>query len=171
MEVNESKLSEYDNEFLLEIVSDSNSHSEELLMLTYFELKKRNINISQDIQRNLNKSVYDKEDSIGKNQKIFENIHDEKLFQKAVLEQDKDAGNSEEKRLKIEKQRQLLIGLQKEEQTKKAKRSILFGGMWFVGGCAVTFISLNNEYGGVIAYGAIVFGGIQLIKGFIEYNS
>lgn len=53
-------------------------------------------------------------------------------------------------------------------------RNMLFGGLWFVGGSAITLITFaaaaNNPGGGryFLAWGAILFGGIQFVHGLIQ---
>ncbi|MBI1837619.1 MAG: hypothetical protein HYR91_10195 [Flavobacteriia bacterium] len=42
----------------------------------------------------------------------------------------------------------------------KAKKDVIFGSLWLVGGLVFTFAEI-----GYIFWGAIVFGGIQLFKG------
>jgi hypothetical protein len=58
-----------------------------------------------------------------------------------------------------------------EEQMRDTKKSqaqkdILWGAVWCIGGLVGTFAET-----GFVFWGAIVFGGIQLIKGLINYNS
>ncbi|CAN5195458.1 hypothetical protein BH09BAC1_BH09BAC1_21960 [soil metagenome] len=50
-----------------------------------------------------------------------------------------------------------------------ASRDIMIGGLWFVGGILVTAISYSS--GGrtyVVAWGAILFGGIQMVRGMMN---
>lgn len=46
-----------------------------------------------------------------------------------------------------------------------AQKDILYGALWCVGGTVATLADV-----GYIFWGAIVFGGIQMIKGFISLN-
>lgn len=48
----------------------------------------------------------------------------------------------------------------------KAKKDMLYGALWCIGG---TVLTLSNI--GFIFWGAIVFGGIQFFKGVISYSS
>jgi len=59
---------------------------------------------------------------------------------------------------------------QQIEQARKsrANKDILYGALWCVGGIVVTTVSMAAGRGGIIAYGAIIFGGIQLIKGIVN---
>jgi hypothetical protein len=45
----------------------------------------------------------------------------------------------------------------------KAHRDILYGALWCIGGLIVTLSGV-----GVIAWGAILFGGIQLFRGLLN---
>lgn len=55
----------------------------------------------------------------------------------------------------------------------KAKKDILYGALWCVGGIIITvgtYSAASNGGGSyVITWGAILFGGIQLFKGIINY--
>ncbi len=51
-----------------------------------------------------------------------------------------------------------------------ANKDILYGGLWLLGGTVVTIWSLSNGKGGVIAWGAIIFGGYQFIRGLMNAN-
>lgn len=48
----------------------------------------------------------------------------------------------------------------------RANKDMLYGGLWCVGGTIATLADI-----GFIFWGAIVFGGIQLIRGIINYSS
>jgi len=57
----------------------------------------------------------------------------------------------------------------KEEEAKTAARKYALSGLaWFVGGLAVTIISAMAGVG-VLAWGAILFGGIEAVRGLAEY--
>lgn len=53
------------------------------------------------------------------------------------------------------------------EDSKKeaAKKDMLYGALWCVGGTIATFANV-----GFIFWGAILFGGIQFFKGLFNYN-
>lgn len=50
----------------------------------------------------------------------------------------------------------------------KAKKDMLYGGLWLVGGAIVTLVTIANASGGgsyVVTWGAIIFGGVQFFRG------
>ena len=52
-----------------------------------------------------------------------------------------------------------------------ASKDIIVGLLWCIGGIAVTMITYNNASNGgtyIIAWGAILFGGIQFLKGLFH---
>jgi hypothetical protein len=54
------------------------------------------------------------------------------------------------------------------------KKNMLYGALWCIGGTVVTVITLAAASGGgtyVIAWGAIIFGGIQFLRGLYQYLS
>jgi len=55
-----------------------------------------------------------------------------------------------------------------DARKKRANKDILYGGLWLVGGIVVTVVSMAAGNRGIIAYGAIIFGGIQFVKGIIN---
>lgn len=55
----------------------------------------------------------------------------------------------------------------------KAKKDMLYGGLWCAGGTVVTVASMNAASGGgsyVITWGAILFGGMQFVRGLVNYT-
>jgi hypothetical protein len=62
------------------------------------------------------------------------------------------------------------------EQAKKAKqeagrKKMLFGAIWCIGGPLVTVFTYQSASGGghyVIAWGAILFGAIQFLRGLAQ---
>ncbi len=58
------------------------------------------------------------------------------------------------------------------DKKRNAQKDILFGLLWCIGGIIVTMITYNNASDGgtyIIAWGAILFGGIQFLKGLFHY--
>ncbi len=55
---------------------------------------------------------------------------------------------------------------------RKAKKDMLYGALWCVGGIIITvgtYSAASNGGSYVITWGAIIFGGIQLFKGILNY--
>lgn len=48
----------------------------------------------------------------------------------------------------------------------RANKDMLYGGLWCVGGLIATMADI-----GFIFWGAIIFGGVQLVKGIVNYTS
>lgn len=56
----------------------------------------------------------------------------------------------------------------KQEERKAGKKNMLYGALWCIGGIIVTVMTYQAAAGGgtyVVAWGAILYGGIQFIKG------
>ncbi|WP_026730415.1 hypothetical protein [Flavobacterium denitrificans] len=53
-----------------------------------------------------------------------------------------------------------------EAKYEKARKDMVYGALWFCGGTILTFADI-----GFIFWGAILFGGIQFIRGVINVNS
>ena len=56
-----------------------------------------------------------------------------------------------------------------DEAKAAAKKYALTGLAWFLGGLAVTIVTMMGDTG-VLAYGAIIFGGYEAIKGLVAYT-
>lgn len=63
-----------------------------------------------------------------------------------------------------EKQTQAEERLRKE-QNKGTNRKIIVGLIFCVGGLIVTFVTMDSGNGGIIAWGAILFGIIDIVIG------
>ena len=62
----------------------------------------------------------------------------------------------------------------KQAKQSKANKNMLYGALWCVGGTVVTAATYSAASGGgkyVIAWGAIIFGAAQFIKGLVDYMS
>jgi hypothetical protein len=60
-----------------------------------------------------------------------------------------------------------------DELKGRGKKKMIFGALWFIGGLVFTGASYAAASGGgtyVIAYGAVIFGIVQFIRGVLEYN-
>lgn len=53
-----------------------------------------------------------------------------------------------------------------EARKDRAKKDVLYGALWCIGGTVLTLANV-----GFIFWGAILFGGIQLIKGLVNLSS
>jgi len=57
-------------------------------------------------------------------------------------------------------------------RSRVATKNMLYGALWCIGGIIVTAITFSAASGGgryVIAWGAILFGGIQFLRGLWQY--
>lgn len=62
----------------------------------------------------------------------------------------------------------------KDAKKEKANRDMLFGALWCIGGIVVTAVTFSAASGGgtyVVAWGAILFGAVQFIKGLVNAAS
>lgn len=53
----------------------------------------------------------------------------------------------------------------------KANKDMIFGALWCVGGLIVTIVTYQAASGGgsyIVAWGAIIFGAVQFIRGMIN---
>lgn len=98
-----------------------------------------------------------------------------KLATHMMVQQDQDAYTTKMELVKQgmdEKSADALVANLEEQieaaQRKKNNRDMLIGGLWMVGGIVVTAVTFSAASGGgkyVIAWGAIIFGGIQFFTG------
>lgn len=57
-------------------------------------------------------------------------------------------------------------------QREEARKNMLHGGLWLLGGCAVTGVTfaLASDGGSyVMTWGAVIFGGFQFLKGVYQH--
>lgn len=66
----------------------------------------------------------------------------------------------------VEKIEMQIHEMQQEHVHSQAKKDMLFGALWCVGGTVLTLANV-----GFIFWGAILFGGIQFFRGLINLNS
>lgn len=59
----------------------------------------------------------------------------------------------------------------KEAKSKAADKNMLYGALWCIGGLLVTFLTYSAASGGghyIVAWGAVVWGGWQFLKGVYQ---
>jgi len=60
-----------------------------------------------------------------------------------------------------------------DELKERGKKNMLYGALWFIGGLVVTGATYAAASGGgtyVVAFGAVIYGAGQFIRGVLEYN-
>jgi len=62
----------------------------------------------------------------------------------------------------------LVDAVQQRREGGSANKNVIIGGIFFFGGILVTILSMSSGNGGIIAIGAIVFGGIQFFRGLSQ---
>ena len=63
---------------------------------------------------------------------------------------------------------EIVTQIEKEILKKEARNDMLVGGLWFLGGSAVTYFTYAMAEGGgffLICWGAMIFGAIQFLRG------
>ena len=66
-----------------------------------------------------------------------------------------------------------LVTLRHEAYQEAAKKNMLHGALWCIGGIIVTAVTYAAASGGgtyIVAWGAIIFGAIQFFKGLSQYS-
>ena len=58
-----------------------------------------------------------------------------------------------------------LTASQRQEMVESAQRHMFYGFLWMAGGIGITYYSMTNGNGGVITYGAIIYGVYDFFKG------
>lgn len=153
---------------LSEILVSWPYYTEETVILAYSEIKRRGIQINEEIE----KLVTAFSEAQGKpisqlESELFEskNVANYQEYFNS-LPQYSETMNEESK--KLEKLRREQAFQREVFEKKQANKDVLYGGLWFVGGLAVTLVSVASGKGGFIAYGAVIFGGIQFFKGLMK---
>ncbi|SHK07805.1 hypothetical protein [Epilithonimonas mollis] len=163
-----SDLSSTKNSTLTEILSDWRQYDLDTVVSTILEYRRRKL-IENEYFLN---AVSDIELSESKSVDILEKEYLSKNNVNTYLElKQKDEDNPSDEVIK----RKLLHKAYREQifeiesrSKKNSSKDIIVGALWFAGGALVTLISMSNGQGGIIAYGAIIFGAIQFGRGIFN---
>lgn len=162
------EISQTKNGSLSEVLVNWKNYDEEEVILSLSELKRRNVPINEQTEKIISEFAQSK----GKTISEIENDFFESKGVKNYLEYYNANINvlekSDEQKLNAERQRRQAIAMMEEMDKKQAGKDVLYGGLWFAGGLIVTLISVGSGRGGVIAYGAVIFGGIQFFRGLMK---
>jgi len=153
---------------LSEILVSWQYYTEETVILAYLEIKRRGIQINEEIE----KLITAFSEALGKpisqlETELFEtkNVANYQEYYQS-LPKFSETVNDESKRL--EKLRRDQMFQREVIEKKQANKDILYGGLWFGGGLVVTLVSVASGKGGPIAYGAVLLGGIQFFRGLMK---
>jgi|SRR6218665_2329112 len=156
------------NRDLSEIVNNWQNYTEETFLLAVSELKRRNAPSNEvfdakvaEFSQNRGKSILEFGNEFFK-EKGVEDYTEYYNSKNQFLEK------SDEERILLDKKRREMMGVIDQRNTKQSSNDVLYGGLWFVGGLLVTVISLSSGHGGIVAYGAVIFGGIQFFRGLMN---
>lgn len=153
---------------LSEILVSWPYYTEETVILAYSEIKRRGIQINEEIEKLITAFC----EAQGKpiSQLEFELFESKNVanYQEYFNSQPQYSETMNEESKKLEKLRREQAFQREVFEKKQANKDVLYGGLWFVGGLAVTIVSVASGKGGFIAYGAVIFGGIQFFKGLMK---
>lgn len=162
------EISQTKNGGLSEVVVNWKNYTKETVILAISELRKRGIPFNDQLENLIAEFSESHQKSISElEQEFFQNngVADYAEYSSSkinVLEK------SDEERIDYERLLQLRASLIQQHEQKRANNDVLYGALWFFGGLIVTIASVASGKGGVIAYGAVIFGGIQFFRGLTK---
>jgi hypothetical protein len=162
------EISQTKNAGLSEVLVNWKKYDQETVILAMSELKKRNIPFNDEMQKLVaDFALYNGKPITELEHEFFQDkgtTDYEEYYQSKINVLEK----SDEEKLLLENLRRERIHQFGQLEKKQAGKDVLYGALWLGGGLVVTLVSLSNGRGGVIAYGAIIFGGIQFFRGLIK---
>lgn len=152
---------------LFSIISDWEQYSAESVLLAYLDSKRRQMNMSDDVQRKLTEFTDSQHATLDTLTIQFcekNNVNSYLEFFNQQTTPVETEASLRNKQIKNEYYRQQYIN-----SKSTASKDLLIGGLIFFIGCVVTLATMSSGKGGIIAYGAIIFGFIRMIGGLIKY--
>lgn len=162
------EITETKNRDLSEIVTNWQNYTEETFLLTVSELKRRNVPINNVFETKIAEFSQSKGKPISEFGEEFFKAKGVEDYTEYYNSKEKFLEKSDEERILQDKQRREIMNVIEQRNTKQSGNDVLYGGLWFFGGLLVTIISLSSGHGGIIAYGAVIFGGIQFLRGLMS---
>ncbi|WP_294217004.1 hypothetical protein [uncultured Chryseobacterium sp.] len=162
------EISQTKNSGLAEVLSDWKNYDDETVLLCFSELKRRNVPINEQMQHLMTAFAIHKGVPLSEVESDFFNGKGFSSYEEYYHTQIQVLEKRDEDRAYVQQMRRERIVQLEEINKKQAKKDVLYGGLWFAGVLLVTLISLSSGHGGIIAYGAVIFGGIQFFRGLIN---
>jgi|GEM_PF-1806177 len=153
---------------LSEILVSWPYYTEETVILAYSEIKRRGIQINEEIEKLITAFSEAQGKPISQLESELFESKNVANYQEYFNSLPKYSETMNEESKKLEKLRREQAFQREVFEKKQANKDVLYGGLWFVGGLAVTLVSVASGKGGFIAYGAVIFGGIQFFKGLMK---
>ncbi|MCU7615410.1 SDR family oxidoreductase [Chryseobacterium sp. GMJ5] len=162
------EISHTKNAGLSEVLTHWNNYNDETIIRALSELKKRNIPISDQLQKAISEFSAHKGQTISELESKFFESQGVKDYHEYSSSKTMFLEKSDEERIYKQKLQRERVAQIEQFEKKNAGNDVLYGGLWLAGGLIVTVISVASGKGGIIAYGAIIFGGIQFFRGLIK---
>jgi hypothetical protein len=156
------------NGSLSEVLVNWKNYHEEEVILSLSELKRRKITIIEQIQNLISEFAASKGKTISEIENEFFESKGVKDYAEYYDSRINVLEKSDEEKLDAERRRRNAIAMLEQIDKKQASKDVLYGGLWFAGGLIVTLVSVSSGRGGFIAYGAVIFGGIQFFRGLMK---
>jgi hypothetical protein len=161
------EISQTKNGNLSAVLANWKNYDDEEIILSLSELKRRNIPTNDQMEGFISEFAESKGKTISEIENEFFENHGVKDYSE-YYDSRIDVEKNDEDKLNAERQRRQAIAILEQMDKKQANNDVLYGGLWFVGGLIVTIVSLSSGSGGIIAYGAVIFGGIQFFRGLMK---
>jgi len=156
------------NRELADVIVNWENYSEGTFLLAECELKRRNMSFNENLEMRMADFSNHKGKTISELENNFFKSKGVEDYNEYYDSKNQFLEKSDEERILLDKQRREMMSLIDNRNTKESKNDVLYGGLWFAGGLLVTLISLSSGHGGIIAYGALIFGGIQFFRGLMN---
>lgn len=162
------EISQTKNGNLSAVLANWKNYDDEEIILSLSELKRRNIPTNDQMESSISEFAESKGKTISEIEHEFFESKGVKDYAEYYNSRINILEKSDEEKLHAERQRRQAIAILEQMDKKQANNDVLYGGLWFVGGLIVTLVSVSSGHGGVIAYGAVIFGGIQFFRGLMK---
>lgn len=150
------------------VLANWKNYEDEEVILSLSELKRRNIPANEQMNGFISGFAESKGKSIEEIQHEFFESKGVKDYTEYYDSRINILEKSDEDKIHAERQRRQAIAILEQMDKKQSSNDVLYGGLWFAGGLIVTLVSVSSGNGGVIAYGAVIFGGIQFFRGLMK---
>lgn len=161
------EISQTKNGNLSAVLANWKNYDDEEIILSLSELKRRNVPTNEQMESFISAFAESKGKTISEIENEFFESNGVKDYTE-YYDSRIDIEKNDEEKLNAERQRRQAIAILEQMDKKQANNDVLYGGLWFVGGLIVTLVSVSSGKGGVIAYGAVIFGGIQFFRGLMK---
>lgn len=162
------EISQTKNGILSEILMNWKSHPAEDVILSFSELKRRNVPVNESLQKLMTEFSEHQGKPFSAIEHEFFQSHGTDNYSEYYAAKIKVPEKSDEEKMLADRQRRKAAAELNEKVEKQSNRDVLWGGFFLLGGIIAVWVSFSSGNHGIFGFGAVFLGAVKLLTGLTK---